>query len=233
MINKVISSRLVKEFNLLKTKKKTFIFINPFSYFKLRKEGVLSLFDGIFIDGISLIICLRLLGVRVERKSFDMTSIGKEILGLCNNNHKDVYFVGAKENEISKFVETILKKYPNLNIAGYRNGYFNTKQDEKKEILKIVSEINPSIIVIGMGSPTQELFLLKLKEAGYKGYCFTCGGFFHQTTKRPYYYPKWINTLNLRWLYRIYDEPKLFSRYLFYYPVGILLFIFDILKKQK
>ena len=40
----------------------------------------------------------------------------------------------------------------------------------------------------------QENFLLKVKNAGYQGVGFTCGGFIHQTSKNEIdYYPAWVD----------------------------------------
>lgn len=98
-----------------------------------------------------------------------------------------------------------------MNIAGYRNGYFLLPEDRTQEIKKIVAE-NPDFVIVGMGSPLQEQFALDLKEAGFQGIVFTCGGFLHQTANGINYYPDWINRYNLRAFYRLYKEKGLFKR---------------------
>lgn len=66
-----------------------------------------------------------------------------------------------------------------------------------------------------MGILMQERFLLKVKEAGFKGIGFTCGGFIHQTAKNEIdYYPEWVNRMNVRFVYRMYKEPHTRKRYL-------------------
>lgn len=57
--------------------------------------------------------------------------------------------------------------------------------------------------------------MLKVKEAGFKGIGFTCGGFIHQTAKNEIdYYPAWVNRMNVRFIYRMYKEPHTRKRYL-------------------
>ena len=60
----------------------------------------------------------------------------------------------------------------------------------------------------------QEKFLLKVKNAGYPGVGFTCGGFIHQTSKNEIdYYPAWVDKTNLRFVYRMWKEPHTRKRY--------------------
>ena len=70
-----------------------------------------------------------------------------------------------------------------------------------------------------MGVPLQERFLLQLTDAGWNGVGITCGGFLDQLSQGVQYYPGWINSLNLRWAYRLMREPgRLWRRYLLDYP---------------
>jgi N-acetylglucosaminyldiphosphoundecaprenol N-acetyl-beta-D-mannosaminyltransferase len=84
-----------------------------------------------------------------------------------------------------------------------------------------------------MGTPLQEEFLLEVHLKSETIIGFTCGGFIHQTAKGINYYPKWINKFNLRWLFRIFDEPKLFERYFVKYPKSLILLFYDIAKKNS
>ncbi|NJO34267.1 MAG: hypothetical protein HC869_15170 [Rhodospirillales bacterium] len=60
----------------------------------------------------------------------------------------------------------------------------------------------------------QESFLLRLRQQGFNGVGFTCGGFLDQYSIGKQYYPTWIDRLELRWLYRLIMEPgRLWRRY--------------------
>ena len=77
-----------------------------------------------------------------------------------------------------------------------------------------------------MGAPRQERFLLNLRESGWRGAGFTCGGFFDQVSGNGDYYPAWIDRLNLRFLYRLVREPRrLWRRYLVDYQVFLRLYM--------
>ncbi|MDC6387790.1 WecB/TagA/CpsF family glycosyltransferase [Maribacter sp. PR1] len=204
-------------------------FINPFSYLKIRNRGILENFDFIYVDGFLLVSILGLLGVKVSRKSFDMTSLAKKVFIDSVEKNKSVYFIGSTKEAIGSFIHIVRRNFPKMNIVGNRNGYFENEK-ERKNTIKTIITLNPDILVVGMGTPFQEIFLLDLYKAGWVGCGYTCGGFIHQTTSGIEYYPSFFNKYNLRWLYRIYDEPKLVKRYLFFYPLSLLLIIFDFFK---
>lgn len=204
-------------------------FVNPYSYLFFRKNlDLFKYFDEIHIDGIALVYLLKLIGHKVERKSFDMTSLAPKVFKECIKENKSIFFIGSTEKSIHAFKKIIKIEYKELKIIGYRNGYIKSSKEEKKTIAELCST-KPDVIIVGMGTPNQEKFLLKLKNAGWNGIGYTCGGFFHQTTVGLNYYPNFFDKLNLRWLYRMIDEPKLIKRYFIFYPKSLLFFTFDLL----
>jgi N-acetylglucosaminyldiphosphoundecaprenol N-acetyl-beta-D-mannosaminyltransferase len=65
-----------------------------------------------------------------------------------------------------------------------------------------------------MGIGRQEQFLLHAASSGWTGWGFTCGGYLDQLAGGIDYYPRWVDQANLRFLYRLYREPRrLWRRY--------------------
>ncbi|MEA3371410.1 MAG: WecB/TagA/CpsF family glycosyltransferase [Campylobacterota bacterium] len=211
--------------------KRLITFLNPYSYLLARDNAVLfNSFDKIYLDGIALVKIFKLFGLSdVNRTSFDMTSLAPVVFLDAIKNKQSIYFIGSKPKVIDKAVQIIKDNFHELNIVGYRDGYFSNNEKRSKTI-QAINEIAPDIVVCGMGTPVQEQFLVDLKDAGWNGVGYTCGGFLHQTAESIYYYPEWTDKYHLRWAYRIYDEPKLFKRYFIQYPKFLILFIFDFIK---
>jgi N-acetylglucosaminyldiphosphoundecaprenol N-acetyl-beta-D-mannosaminyltransferase len=115
-----------------------------------------------------------------------------------------------------------------MDIVFYRHGFFSSEMD-RQACLQSVKEMNPQLVVVGMGTPLQECFLVDLVSVGWKGRGYSCGGYFHQLggDNRSNYYPNWMNRFHLRWLYRIWDEPKLLSRYFIVYPSFFISSLFN------
>ncbi len=201
-------------------------FLNPYSYLLARGNPQLfEEFDSICIDGIALVKILKIFGLAdVVRKSFDMTSLVPIVFDNAIEENKTIYFIGTKPKVIDQAIENIKLLYPELDIVGYRDGYFN---DNRERVLQSIVDIHPDIVVCGMGAPLQEQLLVDLQNIGWSGTGYTCGGFLHQIASNIQYYPKWTDKYHLRWAYRIYDEPKLFKRYFWEYPKSLMVFIYD------
>jgi N-acetylglucosaminyldiphosphoundecaprenol N-acetyl-beta-D-mannosaminyltransferase len=213
--------------NSKKTEYKLNTFLNPYSYLLAQKDKKLFEKFNIRIDGIFLVKLLHLIGLKhIKRESFDMTTFAPIVFNQLIQEKKSVYIIGTKSELIKQAVINIKKEFKGLNIIGYRDGYIQPSEWEK--VLLEIKEQNPDTVICGMGTPLQERFLLDLVNCGWNGVGYTCGGFLHQTSKQLAYYPDWINRYNIRWIYRIYKEPKLFKRYFWEYPKFFLgYFIID------
>lgn len=216
LINKIISTAVIDYSNIFIDSEKIYTFLNPVSYLSaLDNKELFNKFDGIFADGSILVSAIKMVyGQSVTRRSFDMTSMAPELLNYAEANGKSIYIVASKQEQVEKAVDIFKERYPRLILAGYRNGYFASEEEMNVEAKKI-AEINPDFVIVGMGILMQERFLLKVKEARFKGIGFTCGGFIHQTAKNEIdYYPAWVNRMNVRFIYRMYKEPHTRKRYL-------------------
>lgn len=201
-------------------------YVNIYNYSIFRRHpGILSGFAQFTLDGIFLVWMIRLLfGRRIERKSPDFSSYFKEFFEWLNRSGKKTAFIGGSPEEIRVFSEKVAELYPGIQTVMVASGY--EKDDE--DVVRRVRAGGPEVILLGMGSPRQELFALLLRERNYPGIIVTCGAFISQTAAGgEEYYPAWSNRLNLRWVYRIYREPSLFRRYFYQYPGALLLLLGD------
>lgn len=227
LANIIIDTEKFPFASVLSERGKAYTFLNPVSYLDaLKNKDLFSQFDGIFADGSLLVAAIKLLyGKQVIRRSFDMTSVAPQLFEYAQQNQKSIYIVASKQEQVEKAVNIYKERYPEINIIGYRNGYF-TNEEEKDEEAKHIVGMNPDFLIVGMGAIAQESFLLKVKEAGFKGIGFTCGGFIHQTASNMIdYYPAWIDRMNLRFLYRMYKEPHTRKRYIkagLFFPVRFI-----------
>jgi len=100
--------------------------VNPFSYHIVRKEReVYNKMDGLYVDGMLMCKLIGLMwGQKIPRLSFDMAGMAVDLFDRLNHNDESIYFVGAKQEALEATIGQIKKTYPNIKIAGYRNGYF-------------------------------------------------------------------------------------------------------------
>lgn len=215
LVNKILSTEKYSVNQIFESKGKVYTFLNPVSYLTaLDNKELFGQMDGIFADGGLLVKAIKMLYAKVvTRRSFDMTSMAPELFAYALEHDKTIYIVASKQEQVEKAVEIFQERYPEVNFAGYRNGYFSSEEEMDKEA-KHITELKPDFLIVGMGSLMQEKFLLKVKNDGYQGVGFTCGGFIHQTSKNEIdYYPAWVDKVNLRFAYRMWKEPHTRKRY--------------------
>lgn len=207
--------------NLFPENKPKVTFLNPYSISFLKENIELySNFDFICSDGILPVLLIRLFGKeKMNRYSFDYSSLANIVL----KENLKYFFVGSTPDTIKRFVDIVTKENNNLIISGYNDGYFL----DKSNVIDKIIELSPDVVVIGMGTPRQDFFADDLAKAGFSGAIYTCGGFFHQVANSSAneYYPKVLDKLNLRFLWRMYKEPYTIKRYFFYYPIFVVKFI--------
>ncbi|WP_417842809.1 WecB/TagA/CpsF family glycosyltransferase [Thalassospira sp.] len=207
------------------------IFINVKSYVDLKPYRIETIeeCDNVYLDGFLLPLLLRPIIGRINRISFDYTSIAGSVFKECESSGKTVFICGSTNENVSHFCKKIKSEFPLLNIIGKENGYF-INSEKRKETIKKIKEKKPDVLIVGMGSPLQELFIRDVNPKGWSGTAFTCGGFIHQhaSVSSKNYYPYIFNKLNLRWLFRCMKEPKLLIRYFIDYPV----FVKEIVKDE-
>tara|TARA_R110002094_G_scaffold2675_3_gene10491 strand:- start:1265 stop:1984 length:720 start_codon:yes stop_codon:yes gene_type:complete len=203
-------------------------FVNPFSYIELLKSP--ALIDGVdsfFADGALLRTFHNLFypSNKVERLSFDFSSIAHDVFNWCQDKNKKVALIGGEASEITVAVHNIKKLYPALNIAYSHDGYVKDKKI-CKEVKNNVINSGAEVLICGMGTPLQEDFLLSLKncQSSLK-LGFTCGGFLTQTSIKPDYYHPLVKKTGLRWLQRMIMHTHVRNRVLKEYPKFLLLYL--------
>ncbi|WP_140149361.1 WecB/TagA/CpsF family glycosyltransferase, partial [Vibrio parahaemolyticus] len=90
------------------------------------------------------------------------------------------------------------------NIVGFADGYF---QDDDVMIKKILS-LTPDIVTVAMGSPRQEIFIQKCRDAGVDAFMMGVGGTYNVFVGAVERAPESWCKVNLEWLYRLIKEPS-------------------------
>lgn len=130
--------------------------------------------------------------------------IAKEIL---SSTTLKTFLLGAKQDILDLIINQ--SEY-SKNIVGVHHGFFT-----EGDIDLIVSKINESkasIIMLGLGSPKQEILMQSLKQKLNKGILLGVGGTFDVLAGKKKDAPKWTKR-GFEWLYRALQDPKKFKRY--------------------
>lgn len=187
-------------------------------------------FDFICSDGAIPIKLNKLFGKpKSIRISFDMSSLARIVLKELSQNGKGLYILGTTQEYLEQFLTVIKKEFEGINIVGAHNGYI---KGQENEVVKDIMSSGARTVIIGMGAPLQDIMTVSLKEAGFKGSVYTCGGFIHQAAGKLNFWPDWANKYNLRWFYRYFYEKGTFKR-LPYSILSIIRYSFFLAFKCK
>lgn len=155
--------------------------------------------------------------------------------------HKDdpnckIFLLGAAEGVAIKAMERINQKVGrNIVVGAHSPSYgFEKKPDECEKLIRIVNESGANVVLVGVGAPKQEKWIMKYRDQMSGVDIFMGLGatidFEAGTLKRA---PIIWQKSGMEWLYRCLKEPKrLFKRYFvddmqfFYYFTQQLLGVY-------
>jgi len=189
------------------------------------KESIINC-DIINADGQGIVWASRLLNKPLPERvpGIDLMD---ELVKLSAEKKYRIFFLGAKEEIITKVVQIYSLKYGKDIIAGVRNGYF--KREEEKSIAETIADSNADILFVAMSSPKKEIFLNSYKDIIQTPFIMGVGGSFDVVAGFVKRAPKWMQDWGLEWFYRTMQEPRrMWKRYL----LGNSTFIYLVLKEK-
>ena len=189
------------------------------------RESVLNS-DIINADGMSIVWAARLLGHKIIERVAGV-DLMENLVQLAHEKSYSCFFLGANQQVVEKIVSDYSVRYSEKIIAGFRNGYFDEK-DEKK-IIKKIKDSGADFLFVAITSPKKEIFLNKYKnELKNINLIMGVGGSFDVISGKVKRAPKYIQIIGMEWFYRLIQEPKrMWKRYL----VGNTLFVFMVIKQ--
>jgi len=181
-------------------------------------------------DGMPLVWASRLIGKPLCSRVAGV-DLFQELVHICSRKGYRPFFFGAEQHVVETVVEKFKKSYPELKVAGYRNGYFS-KTDEL-DIAETILNSGADMLFVGFSSPMKEKFLSRWIPAMKVPFCMGVGGSFDIVAGKTKRAPVWLQEAGLEWAYRIYQEPKrMWKRYARTNPVFVWMLIKELLKTK-
>jgi len=171
----------------------------------------------IHADGMPLIFWSRLMGHNVDRHH-RITYVDwiYPLMKFCRENNLRVFFLGSKPGVANTGAQILRDRFPGLEIETH-HGFFDASKNsfENSEIINGINSFNADILMVGMGMPRQEKWILKNKK-NLNVNVFLCAGacmeYVSGVVTTP---PRWIGNIGMEWFYRLIENPKRFGhRYL-------------------
>ena len=184
--------------------------------------------DAIVVDGMSIIFLSRLQGLPLNRHHrLTWTDQLRPLISLAADRGWRVFFLGSMPGVGDQAGNVLRSSSPQLQYQS-RHGYFDARQDsdENRQIIESINAFRPHILLVGMGMPRQEKWLLEnIGQLDCNVACNVgaCMDFVAGSKPLP---PRWLGQFGLEWAYRLAREPaRLFRRYLVE-PWSLLRYLF-------
>lgn len=159
---------------------------------------------------------------KLLKQSFPEAIPGSSFFTAFYEYHKDnldcrIFLLGAREGIAKKAMERINNRMGRIIIVGAHSPSFGFEknEDECERLTQIINESGANVVLVGVGAPKQEKWIMKWKEKMTKVKIWMALGatidFESGALKRA---PAFYRKIGMEWLYRFFKEPKrLFKRY--------------------
>jgi N-acetylglucosaminyldiphosphoundecaprenol N-acetyl-beta-D-mannosaminyltransferase len=194
-------------------------------------RGFLNGAEVVFCDGAGVMLAARILGRRIPER-ITYADWAWRLAALAAAERYSLYFLGARPGVAQEAAKSLQQSYPNLRIVGVRHGYFDhsAKSPENEAVVREISAAAPDILLVGLGMPLQERWLMENRERIDAGVVLTGGAVFDYVSGGLRRGPRLLTENGFEWLARLFAEPRrLWRRYL----VGNPLFLLRVFKQHR
>lgn len=163
------------------------------------------------VDGMAIVWAARLLGIRVPERVAGV-DLMEALLAQCARRGLRPYFLGARQDVLENAVARAHRRWPGLDVAGFRNGYF--RPEAEAGIVRAIRDSGADCLFIGMPTPRKERFLRRHRQELGVPFIMGVGGGIDVLAGHVRRAPLLMQRAGLEWLYRIYQEPgRMWHRY--------------------
>jgi N-acetylglucosaminyldiphosphoundecaprenol N-acetyl-beta-D-mannosaminyltransferase len=173
--------------------------------------GIVDACGLVNADGQSVVWASRLLGDPLPERVAGI-DLMEALIALAEQRGYRVYFLGARADVLARAVERLREKYPALDVAGTRDGYY--AEEESAAVAAEIRASRADILFVAMSSPRKEYFLGEYGEDLGVPFVMGVGGSVDVAAGLTRRAPVIWQRLGVEWLFRLLQEPRrMFRRY--------------------
>lgn len=184
------------------------------------------------VDGKPLVWASRLLGAPLPEKVSGADLI-LPLLERASLRKWRVYFLGARPGVPERAARAALARFP-FELVGTDSPEISLEAGHvpTAEALLRVQKARPDLLFVALGSPKQELWIARHREALGPTVALGIGAGLDFLAKEVKRAPAWMSHSGLEWLFRLGQEPKrLWRRYLVRDPRFLLILLSELRRK--
>ncbi|WP_170235826.1 WecB/TagA/CpsF family glycosyltransferase [Colwellia demingiae] len=177
----------------------------------------LSNANALFADGSGMRLAAKKAGFLLNGNN-NGTDMLPHICRSCVEKNQSLYFFGAKPGIAQQAANALCNQFPGLNITGTEHGY--NEDNNSEQIIESINNSGCDILLVAMGSPVQEKWLLDHRDKLQCKTALAVGGLFDFYSGNISRSPMWLREIGMEWMWRLLQEPRdKFNRYVIGNPI--------------
>ena len=186
--------------------------------------------DLVFCDGAGVRLAARLLGGRLPERITYADWLPR-LAAFAERENLSLFFLGAGPGVAENAARKLRDTHPTLKMVGVRHGFFDREAGGpgNEAVLAEINKASPDVLLLGLGMPLQERWLMENRRRLDVGAALTGGAVFDYASGGLRRGPRLLTDNGLEWLARLLVEPRrLWRRYL----LGNPLFLLRVLRQR-
>ncbi len=185
----------------------------------LRLARALRRADLVYCDGYGVRLAARVLNRPVPHRMTGADWIW-DLAALCELSGQPIYLLGSEPPIAAEAASRLRRSYPRLDVVGSHHGYFDLDSPHNARVIEDIRAHSPRIVLVGMGTPKQELWVDRYAEHLDGAVVWTVGALFDYVSGHTPRAPRWLADNGLEWIFRLAIEPtRMWRRYLIGNPI--------------
>lgn len=182
--------------------------------------------DLVSADGVPVVWASRLLGKPLKERVAGI-DLFEALMRRAGERGWRVFLLGAQDEVVGTVAAIYRERYPGLQLAGWRDGYWQGEQEEAA-VARMIAGSGADLLFVAISSPKKEQFLGKYQAAMRVPFAMGVGGTFDVASGRVRRAPGWMQRAGLEWFWRFLQEPRrMFRRYF----IDDMLFVWLLIKE--
>jgi N-acetylglucosaminyldiphosphoundecaprenol N-acetyl-beta-D-mannosaminyltransferase len=181
--------------------------------------GALQRADLVYCDGYGVRLAARVLTLPVPHRMTGADWIWG-LATLCELEGQSIYLLGSEPPIAREAAARLRRWYPRLDVVGAHHGYFDLDSPHNERVIEHINAHRPDIVLVGMGTPKQELWVDRYAPQLGGAVVWTVGALFDYVSGHMPRAPRWLADNGLEWIFRLAIEPtRMWRRYLIGNPI--------------
>jgi len=175
-------------------------------------RAAIARFDLALCDTIGILLASRLRAGPLRERVTGIDLIQPLARHSAERGDVRLYLLGGAPGIADRAAAVLAAQFPGVRIAGVRDGYFPIEENDA--VATSIATSGANVLLAGLGSPKQELWLETYLRATGCAVGIGVGGSFDVIAGTKRRAPRFMQRLGLEWFFRLVQEPSRWRRQL-------------------